>query len=124
MKKPLFILTIIILSSCKTAEIVTSDSQNTTFTSHTFQHDTVVVRDSIYIYERTMGDTVYLTRTEWRERWCTKIERDTIRNTEYITQTIESPPVKYIPRFYKGCTIAFWVIIGLVIGFLALKRWL
>ena len=69
--------------------------------------DTIVMRDSVFISERQRGDTVYLTRTEWRDRWRIREVHDTIHNTQYITQTIEHPPQRYVPKFYKWCTI-FW----------------
>ena len=83
--------------------------------------DTIYLRDSIFVSERQKGDTVYLTRTEWCERWRTKIMRDTIRDTKYITQTMESPQVKYVPRFYKWCTAVFWVIVLLFMGYKVVK---
>ena len=81
----------------------------------------MVLRDSVYIYERMKGDTVYLTRTEWRERWRTKIVHDTIRNTEYVTQTIESPPQRYVPKFYKHCTTYFWCIVVLFLLYIVFR---
>ena len=67
---------------------------------------------------------MYLTRVEWRDRWRTHIVHDTVVKTDSIVQVIEHPPERYVPPFYKRCTIALWAIIALVIGRLALKRWL
>ena len=86
--------------------------------------DTVVVHDSVFVSERQRGDTVYLTRVEWRDRWRTHIVHDTVVKTDSIVQIVDHPPERYVPPFYKRCTIALWVIIALVIGRLALKRWL
>jgi hypothetical protein len=86
--------------------------------------DTVVVHDSVFVSERQRGDTVYLTRVEWRDRGRTHIVHDTVVKTDSIVQVIEHPPERYVPPFYKRCTIALWAIIVLVIGRLALKRWL
>ena len=124
MKRILFVF-IIFLASCRSVSSVESLKSNVesqdvqTFISI----DTVLQHDSIYVYERTKGDTVYLTRTEWRERWRTQIVHDTIRDTQYVTQVVEKPPVKYIPKFYKWCTGILWAIVLLVIGRWALKRW-
>ena len=121
MKRILFVF-IIVLASCRSVssvqEVRSSDVQK--FRSV----DTIVMHDSVFIYERTKGDTVYLTRTEWRERWRTQIVHDTIRDTQYITQTIEKPPVRYIPKFYRWCTIALLAIGLSVIGYWLLKWWL
>ena len=85
--------------------------------------DTIVMHDSVYVREVQRGDTVYLTRTEWRDRWRTRLVHDTVRHTEYVTQVVEHPPERYIPPFYKRCTIALWAIIALAIGCFTLKRW-
>ncbi len=84
--------------------------------------DTVVIRDSIYIREVMRGDTVYLTRTEFRDRWRTQLLHDTIVHTDSIVRVIEHPPERYVPKFYKWCTIALWVIGLLAMGY-ALLKW-
>ena len=125
MKRILFVF-IIFLASCRSVSSVESLKSNIESQDvQTFRSiDTVLQHDSIYVYERTKGDTVYLTRTEWRERWRTQIVHDTIRDTQYITQTIEKPPVRYVPKFYRWCTIALWAIGLLAIGYWLVKWWL
>ena len=95
------------------------------YESHFLQRvDTIVVRDSVFVSERQKGDTVYLTRVEWRDRWRTRIERDTVVDVRIEKEVVQLPPERYVPPFYKRCTIALWVIIALVIGYWVLKRWL
>ena len=84
--------------------------------------DTVVVRDSVFVREVMKGDTVYLTRVEWRDRWRTRMVHDTIVRTDSIVQVIEHPPERYVPQFYKWCTIALWAIGILALGY-GLLRW-
>ena len=84
--------------------------------------DTVVVRDSVYrhdsvIYrERTIHDTVYITKEVYRDRLEARGERqkavrtDTVVVTEYRDRVIEHPPERYVPKFYKWCTIILWAI--------------
>ena len=111
---------------------VSCRSVDTTTLHHTTQHyttlhnsvDTVIVRDSIFIREIQKGDTVYLTRVEWRDRWRTRIERDTVVDVRIEKEVVQLPPERYVPPFYKRCTIALWVIIALIIGYWVLKRWL
>ena len=83
--------------------------------------DTVVVRDSVFVSERQRGDTVYLTRVEWRDRWRTQLVHDTIVRVDSIVQVIEHPPERYVPPFYKRCTIALWVAVILIILGVLLK---
>ena len=92
--------------------------------SHVLQRvDTIYQHDSVFVREVMRGDTVYLTRTEYRDRWRIREVHDTIHNTQYITQTIEHPPERYVPKFYKWCTIALWAIGLLVMGYWLLKWW-
>ena len=115
-------MTLLALPSCK--------SLDTTTLHHTTQHyttlhnsvDTVVVRDSIYIREMQKGDTIYLTRLEFRDRWRTQIVHDTIVHTDSIVQVIEHPPERYIPPFYKHCTTSLFVILAAGIVYLVI-RW-
>ena len=83
--------------------------------------DTVVVRDSVFVSERLRGDTVYLTRVEWRDRWRTRIVHDTVVKTDSITQVIEHPPERYIPPFYKRCTALFWTLMELLIIYAVIR---
>ena len=93
--------------------------------SHVLQRvDTIYQHDSVFVREVMRGDTVYLTRTEYRDRWRIREVHDTIHKTQYITQTIEHPPERYVPKFYKWCTIARWAIGLLVMGYWLLKWWL
>ena len=125
MKRILFVF-IIFLASCKSVSSVESLKSNVE--SQEVQKfrsvDTVLLRDSVFIHERMKGDTVYLTHTEYRDRWRIREVHDTIHNTQYITQTIEHPPEKYVPKFYKWCTGLFWAIGLLAIGYWLLKWWL
>ena len=105
--------------------------------SHFLQRvDTVVVRDSVYrhdsvIYrERTVLDTVYITKEVYRDRLEARGEKqkavrtDTVVVTEWREKVIELPPERYVPKFYRWCTGLLWAILVLAIGRLALKRWL
>jgi hypothetical protein len=90
--------------------------------------DSVLVRDSIIYRERTVLDTVYITKEVYRDRLEAKGERqkavrtDTVVVTEYCDRVVEKPPEKYVPKFYKWCTIALWVIGLLAMGYWAMKR--
>ena len=84
--------------------------------------DTIYRHDSVYVREVQRGDTVYLTRTEWRDRWRTRLVHDTVRHTEYVDRVVEKPPERYVPKFYKWCTGLLMAILVLAIGRFALKR--
>ena len=107
--------------SCKTI-----DSSQLTVDSFEVQKfrsvDTVVVRDSVFVSEVMKGDTVYLTRVEWRDRWRTRVERDTVVDVRVEKEVVQLPPERYVPQFYRWCTIALWAIGILALGY-GLLRW-
>ena len=86
--------------------------------------DTVVVHDSVFVSERQRGDTVYLTRVEWRDRWRTQMVHDTVVDVRVQKEVVQLPPERYVPKFYRWCTVLLLAILLLAIGRLALKRWL
>lgn len=116
------VIILLVLPSCRSVEAVTSDTRNLSLIAHSSHHDTVVLRDSIFVREVMRGDTVYLTRVEYRDRWRTHIVHDTILRTDSIVQVIEPPPERYIPPFYKRCTIILWIILAASIVYL-IFRW-
>ena len=124
MKRILFVLIIVSLTSCKSLDSVQEFRSSEVQKSRSV--DTIVMHDSVFISERQKGDTVYLTRTEWRDRWRTRIERDTVVDVRVEKEVVQLPPERYVPKFYKWCTIAFWAIGLLAIGYgllrFALKR--
>ena len=100
------------LPSCKSldpAHLSTVNSQQSTVTH---SHDTLIIRDSIFVREYIAGDTIFRDRIQYRDRWRTQIIHDTIIRTDSITQVIEHPPERYIPPFYKRCTIILWIILA------------
>ena len=85
-------------------------------------------KDSVIIRERTVHDTVYITKEVYRDRLEARGERlkavktDTVVVTEWREKIIEKPPRKYVPKFYKWSTGLFWAIGLLAIGY-GLFRW-
>ena len=111
-----------LLVSCRSLEHCSTVVQNGSELFNVVRSvDTIVVRDSVFVSERQRGDTVYLTRTEYRDRWRTQIVHDTIVRTDSIVQVIEHPPERYIPPFYKRCTAIFWILIALLLLYVLIK---
>ena len=103
---------------------VTNSNDSVTFVHEKASIDTIYLRDSVFISERQRGDTVYLTRTEWRDRWRTRIERDTVVDVRVEKEVVQLPPERYIPKFYKWCTGLLFAIGLLAMGYWLLKWWL
>ena len=129
-------MTILVLPSCRSLEAVSSSEVQEIQKFRSV--DTVVVRDSVYrhdsvIYrERTVLDTVYITKEVYRDQRLSTFDiqhstkADTVVVTEYRDRVIEHPPERYIPPFYKRCTLFFWLILATsalyMIGKIYLKR--
>ena len=128
------VITTLALPSCKSLDpaIVASAASSASAATHT--HDTLILRDTLYrhdsvIYrERTIHDTVYITKEVYRDRLEARGERqkaertDTVVVTEYRDRVIEHPPERYVPKFYKWCTGLLWAILVLAIGRFAIGR--
>lgn len=112
-------------SSTKSMPVV-QNNDTTSFIQRSARVDTVYLRDSVFVSEKQRGDTVYLTRVEWRDRWRTRVERDTVMNVRVEKEVVQLPSERYVPPFYKRCTIAFWAIVAVativVIGRFAIGR--
>ena len=89
---------------------VVQSNDTTSFIQRSARVDTVYLKDSVFVSEKQRGDTVYLTRVEWRDRWRTRVERDTVMDVRVEKEVVQLPPERYVPKFYKWCTIALWAI--------------
>ena len=110
-------------SSTKSMPVVQSND-TTSFILRSARVDTVYLKDSVFVSEKQQGDTIYLTRVEWRDRWRTRVERDTVMDVRLEKEVVQLPPERYVPKFYKWCTGLLLAFLVLAIGRLALKRWL
>ena len=106
---------------CKSLEVVSSSEvqevQKFRSVDTIVQRDTVYRHDSVIYRERTVLDTVYITKEVYRDRLHSTLNSqhstlaDTIHIVEYRDRVIEHPPERYIPPFYKRCTLFFWLIL-------------
>ena len=92
--------------------------------------DSVYRHDSVIYRERTIHDTVYITKEVYRDQRLSTFDiqhstkADTVVVTEYRDRVVEHPPKRYVPKFYKWCTGLLWAIGLLVMGYWLLKWWL
>ena len=110
-----------LLVSCRSLDPTTLHHATQHYTTqHNVTHDTVYLRDSVYVSERQRGDTVYLTRVEWRDRWRTRVERDTVMDVRVEKEVVQLPPERYVPKFYRWCTGLLFALLTWV----AVRWWL
>lgn len=126
-------ITLSALPGCKSVSstIATSATSTTSAARATTLDSTaILLRDSVIYRERTIHDTVYITKEVYRDRLEARGERqkavrtDTVVVTEYRDKVIEHPPERYVPKFYKWCTGLLWAMIVLAIGYWVLRWWL
>lgn len=93
-------LVVCLLAGCKTVKFVTVPEYHTLYKTRvdTVQRwDSVYFRDSVYIAVK--GDTVYLTKTHWRERFRNvyHIKADTVMQLDSIRvpYPVEKPLTKW-----------------------------
>jgi hypothetical protein len=97
------------------------DSQLSTFD---IQHS--ALRDSIIYRERTIHDTVFVTKEVYRNQRLSTFDlqhstkADTVVVTEYRDKIIEHPPERYVPKFYRWCTVLLFAMLALLV----LRWWL
>lgn len=102
MKKIIFVVAIMLLSSCKTRTVVMTvpEVRTDTVIITKSQRDSIWLHDSIHVSEKTEGDTVWLEVSKWHTKYVEKVVRD----TTYIAtrDTIPMPyPVEVIKEVEK-----------------------
>ena len=111
-----------LLVSCKSLSPTTIASAASMASTTIHTRDTILLRDSIFISERQRGDTVYLTRVEWRDRWRTRVERDTVMDVRVEKEVVQLPPERYVPKFYRWCTGLLFALLTIVVARWWIKR--
>ena len=125
-------MTLLVLPSCRSVEAVgrseVQDVQKFRSVDTVVLRDTMYRHDSVIYRERTIHDTVYITKEVYKDTHNSSLiarnstKSDTIVDTQYIERVVEHPPERYVPKFYRWCTIALWAIIALTIGRWAVRR--
>lgn len=85
-------LLVLLLSSCSRSVYVPVETVRVdTFVKTAVRVDSVRLTDSVYVSERTVGDTVYVvkTRTQWRDRLQLRVDTVYRSKTDTITKVVE-----------------------------------
>ena len=113
---------LLVLVSCKSLDPIVVDSHG--FSSHgsvrenidsIFIRDTIYRHDSVIYRERTIHDTVFITKEVYRNASHSTLnaqhstKSDTIRIIEYQDRVVEKPPERYVPKFYKWTTALLFI---------------
>jgi len=117
----LALFAIVLLTSCKTTQPVVVPQT----------HDSIVIRteyrvDSVWRdrwhTERIKGDTVFIHDSIFFGEYKNKEKADTICVRDSIPYPVEVPVItNEVPKFYKGSTIALWVLIALFLIYIVYR---
>lgn len=108
--------TLLILCSCSKKIYVPVESVRIdTFVKSAVRVDSVRLTDSVYVIEKTLGDTVYIvkTKTQWRDRVQLRIDTVYRSKTDTITKVVEIPAKK------SGIKVSPWLIVSAIISLIA-----
>ena len=81
------VVIIIIAALCHgcttTKEVIVEKVRTDTVYQNHIQHDSIHIRDSVWVERWTQGDTVYVVKDRWKTEWRDKLRVDTV----YISKT-------------------------------------
>lgn len=112
-----------LLPSCKTPCLPVVEYRDSIRVEYKLDSTYIYVHDSVYRDRWRAGDTVYIVQEKYKTLYKDKIvlQHDTINTVQKDVQQIE-----VIPKFYRGCTIALWIVIALAfvgcVVYITLKR--
>lgn len=107
----------ILCTSCKVCEpIIKTEYRDSVRTE--YRRDSIRLIDSVFVDRWRSGDTVFVTKFRDRYLYRDVLHTDTITIDNSKTETVQ---VKYVPPFYKGCTIALWCFVVILLIFIALR---
>ncbi len=99
-----------LLAGCKTTTCLPVTEYRDSIVTR-YLHDTIQTyeKDSIYIHSK--GDTV------WRERWSIRYRDKIVERHDTIYQATQKHDVEIrevVPTYYKGVSLAFWILVALL----------
>ena len=99
------------LAGCKTTTCLPVTEYRDSIVTR-YLHDTIQTyeKDSIFIHQK--GDTV------WRERWSIRYRDKIVERHDTIYQATQKHDVEIrevVPTYYKGVSLAFWVLVVLLV---------
>jgi len=119
MKQIALLAIFIALVACSTTKTVVVPSTHDSVAVRTeFIHDSIYIDNWHTIYQK--GDTIYRTDSIVHIEYKFVSRGDTLRIHDSIPVIQEVPVVtNEVPKFYRNCTIGFWIIIVLIILYIA-----
>ena len=74
------------------------------------EKDSVVHRDSVWVHEWQKGDTVYMEKVKWMERWRDRLLTDTLYISKTDTVAVKDVVVKEVAKPMGWCAKTFMIV--------------
>lgn len=105
----------VLCAGCKVCEpIVKTEYRDSVRTE--YRRDSIRLVDSVFVDRWRNGDTVFFTKFRDRYIYRDVLHTDTITIDNSKTETVQ---VRYVPPFYKWCTVSLWCLIAIVVLYVA-----
>lgn len=79
---------ITMFAGCTTTKYVETVRTDTVWQNHTV-HDSIHVRDSVWVEKWTQGDTVYVVKDRWKTEWRERLKTDTVYIAKHDTVVVK-----------------------------------
>ena len=111
----LLLSVLFLTTSCKVCDpIVKTEYRDSVRTE--YRRDSVRLIDSVFVDRWRANDTVFVNKTKYCYLYRDVLHTDTVIIDNSKTETVQ---VRYVPPFYKWCTVALWIIIAIVVLYIA-----
>lgn len=98
------IVALLLFGSCTTTRYVPGPVRtDTVWGSHT-AHDSIYVRDSIWVSQMQQGDTIYIEKVKWKTVWGNHTAHDTVYKATHDTVTVAVD----VPAGEPQGTLTWW----------------
>jgi hypothetical protein len=115
-----YVLILFLGTGCKTCQpIIQTEYRDSIRTQ--FKHDSVFVKEKDSVFVMLKGDTVYRERYSIRYRDRIVTQRDTCFVEREVKVTERE---QVIPAYYRKIHVCFWVIVVLIVLYIAIKLYL
>lgn len=102
-------------TSCNVCEpIIKTEYRDSVRTE--YRRDSVRLIDSVFVDRWRANDTVFINKTNYRYLYRDVLHTDTFIIDNSTTETVQ---VRYVPPFYKWCTLLLWIIIAVIALYVA-----
>lgn len=113
----ILLVSAICLGGCKSVEYVPVPEvhTDTLYISKT-KHDSIYVKDSIYVHEWVKGDTVYIEQLRWQTKWRERLRTDTIRESRVDSVAVPYPVERVKTKTNYSGWFAFFALLIVCAG--------